>query len=492
MKRLKILMIASEAAPFARTGGLGDVVGALPDALAGLGHEVKVVLPRYSQIDAGTHDLQLVREGLNVPDGLSHSSCSVERAGATEGSVDFLFVGNVDYFGRVGMYLDPQTGKDFTDNDLRFAFHARAALESVRALNWRPDVIHIHDWQASLVPAMLKHGYREDGFFEGTATVLTIHNLGYQGLFEAERFPGLGLPESLFYAMTGDAEFFGKVNFLKAGIKGADKITTVSKRYAREIQTGEEFGCGLEGVLSDRSSDLVGILNGVDYAIWSPKTDRLIPHRYWPANMSGKRMSKVDLMGETGLPLRDKTPLVGMVTRLASQKGIDLLVDKADALLGMNLQMIVLGTGDQEYHEALKQLEVKYPDRFKVVLEFNDAMAHRIQAGADVFLMPSRYEPCGLNQLYALKYGTVPVVRAVGGLADTVVDYDEQVGSGTGFVFEEYKGEAMLAALKRAVDLYPKRQRWMKLMKNGMAQDFSWSRSASEYATLFDSLATND
>jgi starch synthase len=482
-------MIASEAAPFARTGGLGDVVGALPAALAGLGHSVKVAIPRYSQIDTRSHHLQCLVEDLSVPDNGGESTSSVECVITGNPSVEYLFLGNVDYFGRTSLYVDPRTGRDYVDNDLRFAFHSNAALEVVRCMNWRPDIVHIHDWQAALVPAYLKYRYQKDGFFDRTRTVLTIHNLGYQGLFEAKRFEALGLPEQMFYAATGDAEFFGRVNFLKAGIRGAAKVTTVSERYAEEVQTGEEFGCGLEGVLKDRSADLVGILNGVDYSVWSPKTDRLIPRRYWPANMSGKRMSKVELMSRAGLPLRDKTPLVGMVTRLVSQKGIDLLIAAAEDLMALDLQMIVLGKGDQEYHKALQLLEKKHPDRLKVYLEFNDMLAHRIQAGADIFLMPSRYEPCGLNQLYALKYGTVPVVRSVGGLADTVIDYDPATQAGTGFVFEEYEAGAMMAALERAVKLYPRRQRWTRLMKTGMSQDFSWSRSASKYSALFESLA---
>ena len=482
-------MIASEAAPFARTGGLGDVGGALPAALAGLGHAVKVAIPRYSRIDARSHKLQSLIEGIPVPDDGDESTASVERVVVGNPSVEYLFLGNVNYFGRSALYVDPRTGKDYTDNDLRFAFHSSAALEAVRSMDWRPDIVHLHDWQAALVPAYLKYRYHGNRFFEQTRTVLTIHNLGYQGLFEAERFEALGLPEQMFYAVTGDAEFFGRVNFLKAGIKGADKVTTVSEKYAEEIQMDDEFGCGLEGVLKDRSADLVGILNGVDYSVWSPKTDRLIPRRYWPANMSGKRMSKVELMSRAGLPLRDKTPLVGMVTRLAAQKGIDLLVEAAEELMALDLQMIILGTGDPEYHKALPLLEEKYPDRLKVYLEFNDVLAHQIQAGADIFLMPSRYEPCGLNQLYALKYGTVPVVRSVGGLADTVVDYDPKNQTGTGFVFQEYEAEAMLAALEKAVTLYPRRQRWIKLMKNGMSQDFSWARSALEYSALFESLA---
>ncbi|MBU0983150.1 MAG: glycogen/starch synthase, partial [candidate division Zixibacteria bacterium] len=316
------------------------------------------------------------------------------------------------------------------------------------------------------------------------------HNLGYQGLFDGDRFPRLGLPESMMTGMTGAMEFYKRSNFLKAGIVLADKVTTVSEQYAREIQSGEEFGFGLEGVLTNRAGDLHGIVNGVDYAVWAPSRDKHLPYRYNLSNLSGKRMTKVELLGKAGLPVRDKVPLVGIITRMASQKGMDLIIDGADELLSMNLQMIALGTGDKEYQDALKVLEAKYPDQLKVYLAFDDALAHRIEAGSDIFLMPSRYEPCGLNQMYSLKYGTVPVVRRVGGLADTVVDYDPTTGEGTGFVFDEYTSEAMLAAVRRAVTLYARRQKWVKLMKAGMRQDYSWTRSAGKYVKLYESIVS--
>jgi starch synthase len=423
-----------------------------------------------------------------VLDGDAMNNASVERAGEPPPGVDVLFVGNAEDFGRMAPYVDPKTGVDYEDNDRRFAFFCRAALEVVRQLEWPPDVVHVHDWQAALIPAYLSLPEVRSPFFDGTRTVLTIHNLGYQGLFEAERFADLGLPEEMFYAATGALEFFDKVNFLKGGIMLADKITTVSEKYAEEIKASEEFGCGLEGVLADRGADVCGILNGADYSIWSPKTDKLIPHRYGLSNLSGKRMARVELLRKAGLPLREKHPVVGMVTRLASQKGLDLVVEAAKGIFALDLQMIILGTGDEEYHLRLSELEKQYPDKLKVYLEFNDALAHEIQAGVDIFLMPSRYEPCGLNQLYALKYGTVPLVRSVGGLADTVVDYDPESLEGTGFVFSEYDADAMLGTLTRAVALFQKRQAWIKLMKNGMRQDFSWDASADRYTSLYEAL----
>lgn len=488
MKKLKILMAASEAGPYARTGGLGDVIGALPTALGALGHEVKVVLPRYASIDGAAHRFSSVIDTLAVPDIDGTSIARVERAGDAPSGVEFLFVGDDKYFSRSGLYLDPKTGKDFKDNDLRFAFFARAVLELARRLEWRPDIIHCHDWQAALIPAYLKAELDKGSALKGCRTILTIHNLGYQGLFDGKRFKNLDLPKEMFYAVTGALEFFGRMNFLKGGITLADRITTVSPRYAVEIQDGDEFGCGLEGVLADRAVDLSGILNGADYSIWSPDTGLMIPRPYNLSNLSGKQLARTALMNQAGLPARDQTPLVGMVTRLAAQKGIDLVVKAADELMSLNYQVIILGTGEAEYHRALKLLERKYPDRLKLYLEFNDPLAHLILAGADMFLMPSRYEPCGLNQMYALKYGTIPVVRAVGGLADTVRDYDSATGDGTGFLFEEYSTEAMLDALERAAVSFRQEHAWTKLQKAGMREDFSWKASAIKYSDLYGSL----
>ena len=485
---MRILMAASEAGPYVRTGGLGDVIGALPAALASLGHEVKVVLPRYAGIDGSAHRFSLLIDSITLPDGAGSTHSSVERAGDSPAGAEYLFVGNDDYFGRSEPYIDPRTGCDYDDNDRRFAFLSGAVFEIARALDWRPDIIHAHDWQAALVPVYLRARHRSEDFFRRTRSVMTIHNLGYQGLFEGERFAELDLPDELSYAETGALELFGRVNFLKGGIALADKITTVSERYADEIQTGDEFGCGLEGVLAGRTDDLSGIVNGVDYSIWSPRTDQCIPYHYSLSNLSGKRMSKVELVRRAGLPFREQTPLVGMVTRLASQKGIDLVIAGAEKLFALDIQVVVLGTGEEEYHLRLRELEQQYPDKLRVYLEFNDALAHWIQAGSDIFLMPSRYEPCGLNQMYALKYGTVPVVRAVGGLADTVTDYDCDSDKRTGFVFTDYDPDAMIGALERATRVFRKRRDWIKLMKTGMRLDFSWQVSAARYASLFESL----
>ena len=397
--------------------------------------------------------------------------------------LEYYFVKNDHFFNRNGVYLDETIQADFIDNDERFIFFNRAVLEFIRHLDWKPHIIHVHDWQAGLIPPYLKILHSEYPFFAGTKTVLTIHNLAFQGTFAKERFDLLGLPLEHF-APTAPFEFYGKVNFLKAAIMYADMITTVSPRYAKEIKTAEH-GCGLEGVLMRREADLEGILNGVDYSVWSPSRDRAIPFGYHISNLSGKRMNKVELLNELSLPVRDRTPLVGMISRLADQKGFDLIAEIADEIFSLNLQMVVLGTGDKKYHELLTALQQRYPDKLRVNLGFDDALAHRIEAAADMFLMPSRFEPCGLNQMYSLKYGSVPIVREVGGLADTVRDFDPKTGEGTGFVFKEYEAPMLLVAIKRAVDLYARRRAWTKLIKTGMKLDYSWDRSAEKYTDLF-------
>jgi len=490
MDKLRILEAASEVAPFARTGGLGDVLGSLPKALAKLGHDVKVVMPRYGAIDIDTSRLTASTLEFQVEVSGTPRVCRAEHLRDQRTKTDYYFLGNEQYFGRREFYLDPATGKDFADNDERFVFFSRAVIELVKRLGWNPHIVHAHDWQAALIPAYLRTLYAGHPAFADTKSVLTIHNLGYQGLFPGKRFPLLGLPERMFYAVTGPFEFFGKVNFLKGGIATADCITTVSERYAHEIQSGSEFGCGLEGVLRERSARLTGILNGVDYLVWSPSRDKHIPFHFNLSNLSGKRQNKIELLRSAGLPMRDSVPLIGMVSRLTDQKGWDLLAEAADRLFTMNLQMVVLGNGEAKYQQLLRELEKKYSDKVKAYLAFDDTLAHQIEAAADMFLMPSRWEPCGLNQMYSLKYGTVPIVREVGGLADTITPFDPETNDGNGFVFKEYTAEAMLDAVAQAVSLFARRHSWTRLMKAGMASDFSWEVSARKYGELFHQLNT--
>ncbi len=486
MQKLNIVVAASEMVPFAKTGGLGDVLGALPHSLARQGHRVKMFLPHYANLNSDRNRLEKLDLAADITIGETVRSLSTAVCRDRKSGLETYFVGNDHYFGRPGLYTDPATGSDFVDNDERFVFFCRGVLRILAELDFKPDVIHVHDWQAGLIPVYLKTTMADDPFFARTKTVLTIHNLAHQGTFAEDRIKNLDLPKELFYA-TGPMEFYGKANFLKGAIHYADKITTVSKRYAEEIQT-EEFGSGLHGVLKERASDLTGILNGVDYTIWSPSRDKLIPHRYYLANLSGKRMNKVELLNRAGLPVREKTPLIGIISRLVHQKGFDLIEAAAEDLFKMNMQMIVLGMGEQKYHDLLADLEAKYPDRLKAFYVLDEKVAHQIEAGADAFLMPSLFEPCGLNQMYSLKYGTVPIVNAVGGLADTITNFDPATGEGNGFVMRAQTPKALLEAVERVIETYQRKRVWSSIMKSGMRQDFSWNRAVEEYTDLFKKL----
>ncbi len=485
MEKLKVLFASPEVVPFVKTGGLADVSGMLPRVLAGMGHEVKVALPKYGTIPAELLSGETGHLSLEVimPDGAE--PLAISKVSDNSLPLEHLFFENEEFFDRAALYVDPETGLDYPDNHFRFGFFCRGILEFLKETGWQPDIIHANDWQTALLPAYLATAFEDDPFFAGTKTVYTIHNLAYQGKFPAEAFSDLGVPTGLFYPM-GPFEFYGDVNLMKAAIWYATVINTVSERYALEIQSSSEYGAGLEGVLRSRSQDLYGIINGVDYSQWSPAKDRLIPHRYGIANLSGKRENKVELANRLELPLRDHVPLIGMITRLADQKGLDLVADAADGIFALDLQMVVLGTGDDKYHELFRRLETRFPDKLRALLTYDNEMAHWIEAGADAFLMPSRYEPCGLNQLYSLKYGTLPIVRATGGLADTIIDIDHESGAGTGFVFDDYDPEEMLEAIRRAVALFGEKRLWRTVMKRAMKQDFSWENSARKYVELYE------
>ncbi len=490
MRSLKIAFVTPEAVPFVKTGGLADISGALPSLLAEMGHSVKMILPLYRQIKKGFPDLVPLKIEIDcsVGDKVYRGEIFVLRDKKT--ALEILFVRNDYFFDRVEPYRDASSGKDYIDNDERFIFFNRMVLETFKKINWPPDIIHANDWQSSLIPGYLKTIYRDDEFFVNCRSVMTIHNMAYQGQFPAAAFAKIGVEQKLF-APTGPYEYWGKVNFLKSGIVFADHITTVSPTYAREIQTTSEYGMGLEGVIHARAENLSGILNGVDYDIWSPKNDRTIPFRYLPANLSGKKRDKLELLSKAGLPLRVEDPLVAMISRLDSQKGFDLIEESIADIMSLPLQFILLGTGDKRYHDFFKSAEAKYPDKFKAFLGFDNSLAHLIEAGADIFLMPSRYEPCGLNQMYSLKYGTVPIVRKTGGLADTVVDFDEKTLNGTGFVFEKYESDEMLGTIRRATVFFDKKRVWHKIVKQGMAEDFSWGRSARQYEELYFRIIAN-
>jgi starch synthase len=471
--------VASEGVPYSKTGGLADVVGALPRALATLGYEVEVLLPRYRITKSGRTLSQL--SSLTIPLSSGFKFASIQD-GDSLGGVQYYLVDCPELFDRAGLYQE--NGHDYPDNPVRFAAFSLAALEFMKRSASPPDIIHAHDWQAALAPIYLRNLYSNDPFFEKTSVVLTIHNLGYQGNFSPHVLEEISLPASLFN--IHGLEFYGKVNFLKGGMIFSDFITTVSRKYAEEIQTSE-FGCGLEGVLRSRADRLQGILNGVDYDAWSPETDKLIPAGYTPENLKGKEICKKALLEAMGVrrPALDR-PVVGIVSRFAAQKGFDLIAGAADDLMALGPYVVALGTGEPVYEKLFQTLAQRYPARFLVKVAYDNTLAHQIEAGADLFLMPSRYEPCGLNQIYSMKYGTVPVVRATGGLDDTVEAFDGKTG--TGFKFAEYSSEALLAALRQALEVYRQPKLWQGLMVNGMRKDFSWSSSAKQYATIYQAL----
>jgi starch synthase len=474
---MRILMAASEGVPFSKTGGLADVVGALPLAIAGLGHDVAMVLPRYRMTKLA--ESKTLLPSLTIPlEKRLHFPAVLE--GPSEKGVRTFFVDYPAYFDRDALYGTPQG--DYLDNAERFALFSRAVLE-IAKLVFTPQVLHCHDWQAALVPVLLSTAYAGDPVLQDVGTMFTIHNLGYQGLFAPHVLDDVGLSWDLF---TMDRlEFYGSVNFLKGGLVYSDFLSTVSKKYAAEIQT-PEYGAGLDGVMRKRAAVLTGILNGVDYSEWSPATDRFVAAHYTAEKLGGKKACKKDLLEQFGLPTAQVgRPVIGIVSRFSAQKGADLIADIADALTKEDFTLVALGTGDAQYEELFKRLAGEYPERIAVRIAYDNTLAHKIEAGADMFLMPSRYEPCGLNQIYSLKYGTVPIVRATGGLDDTIQPWNEAEGSGTGFKFAEYRGEALLDVIREALAAFQNQTAWHHLMRNGMAQDYSWDASAREYVKVY-------
>jgi starch synthase len=473
---MEILFVASEVAPWSKTGGLGDVSGSLPRALAARGHRVAVVTPRYGTIDPRAAGFTRKDAALRIRG--EAIAVWVKHAGPT-----WHLVESERLFGaRRGLYAEG--GRDYPDNAERFAFLSRAALALPGAMRVRARVVHANDWQTGLVPYLLRHEHADDPALAGARSVFTIHNLAYQGTFPSAVVPHLGLPWDVF---RPDAmEFYDRLSFMKAALTFADALTTVSPTYAREILT-PDGGAGLDAVLRQRRHDLRGILNGIDVEEWDPATDPHLPAHYSAKALGGKARCKAALQRELGLPARPDVPLVGIVSRLVEQKGLDLVAAALTDLLAREVQLAVLGSGDRDLEEAFARAARERPERMSVRIGFDEGLAHRIEAGADAFLMPSRFEPCGLNQMYSLRYGTVPVVRAVGGLEDTVEDYDGW-HRGTGFKFREYSPAALLLAVRRALDTWRDRRAWRGVVARGMAQDFSWDRSARSYEELYAKL----
>jgi starch synthase len=476
---MKILFAASEGLPYSKTGGLADVVEALPKALVALGHEVSVILPRYRKNPTEP----VVLPSLTVAFGERLRFPSIVDGGYKEG-VRYFFVDDAEYFDREQLY--GVQGKDYPDNADRFGEFGRAVVEFAKRAG--PfDVIHCHDWQAALVPVLLRTQYAGDAALAGVPVVFTIHNMGYHGSFPRGILDRLGFPSTLF--SPDKMEFYGSVNFLKAGLVFSDYLTTVSRKYAQEIQT-TEYGCGLDGVVRARADRLQGILNGVDYSVWSPEKDKLIAAPYATRDFSGKRVCKKDVLELFGLPASREAdvdrPLVGIVSRFATQKGFDLVEEVAGELMKLDLAIVALGAGEARYEQLFRDLAARFPHKVSVMVTYDNTIAHKIEAGADMFLMPSRYEPCGLNQIYSLRYGTVPIVRATGGLDDTIDAYDPSTGDGTGFKFSAYEGAALLRSVREALVVFGDGLAWRQLQLNGMAKDYSWNASAGEYARLYE------
>ena len=485
-EKLNILIVSAEVAPFAKTGGLADVAGALPRALAKLGHDVRVIMPCYRQVAEGPWDLKLAKgglqlEGAGLPDDMPRS-LQLRESVMPGSAIPIYFVDQPQYFDRERLY--GPLGEDYPDNGDRFVFFARAVLAALKGLAFLPDVIHLNDWHTGFLPVYLRTTFRDDAFYKRISTLFTVHNLAYQGLFPDWQFGRTGLDWNLYTAEG--LEFYGQMNTMKGALLFSDKLNTVSPRYAEEIRT-PEFGCGLEGVLRGRSADLSGIINGLDVEDWDPLTDKHLPVTYGPESLEKKAQVKAALKKELGLP-DDDVPLVAMVTRLDNMKGLSLVEEITDYIMHMDMQFILLGNGDPRFHESFQRLADTYPDKCAVQLKFDNGLAHRFEAAADIFLMPSRFEPCGLNQLISLRYGTVPVVRAVGGLADTVSEFDPKTGKGNGFIFHEYTSMGLFNALKRALEVYRNQAQWRQLQRQGMAADFSWSASARKYEALYREL----
>jgi starch synthase len=474
--RLSVLMIASEAHPYAKTGGLAEVAAALPDALGRLGHDVTLVLPRYRGIDVSG----AARQSVQVPLGASIQPVTFHRRVERQG-VTVVFVDIPDLFDRDGLY--GVNGADYPDNAWRFAMFSRAALEYARIRGERPSIIHTHDWQTALVPVFQKMLFSPDPSVGGVPAVFTIHNLAFQGVFPASIVPMLGLGWEVMHV---DAlEYWGSASYMKGGINFSERITTVSPTYAKEILT-PELGMGLDGALRRRANDLVGILNGIDVERWDPSNDPFVGQPYDASDLSGKAAAKAVLLKTVGLE-PSSSPVIGLISRLTNQKGFDIIAAAMDELITFHAVWVMLGSGERQYEDMWRSLAARYPRRVSATIGFDERLAHRIEAGADLFLMPSRFEPCGLNQMYSLRYGTVPIVRATGGLADTVVE--ARAPGGNGIRFTDYSPAALVDAVRRALELYRNPKLWKQLQQTGMAADFSWDASAREYVKVYESAA---
>lgn len=473
---MNILLASAELHPFSKTGGLADMVSALGKSLAAEGHEVGVMTPLYRGIRERFENLEPLDYEVNVPMNGTMASGGI-AALRFKKNLTIYFVDQPEYYDRPALY--GEDNMEYPDNPERFIYFSKAVAHFAQYYHWRPDVVHVHDWQAGLVPVMLRHAD-----WNAPPTVLTIHNLAYQGHYERERsFDLTNLPESSFH--PGGIEFHGGLNFLKAGIVYSDAITTVSPRYAREICT-EEYGCSLDGVMRERTDRMTGILNGVDYDEWNTTKNIHLHHHYSTRSMRGKEKNKIELQHELGLPENPKVPFFGTVTRLVDQKGVDIIIGALEELLGRDIQFVLLGSGDPAIQAAYLDLQERFPDKVCARIGFDLALSHRIEAGCDFFLMPSRFEPCGLNQMYSLRFGTLPIVRRTGGLDDSVIDLREDPEKANGIKFNEFSVGALSKAIKKALVLFEHKDLFTKMRKNAMTADFSWDRTCREYSAVYE------
>ena len=489
-KPLSILFVSSEVIPFAKTGGLADVSAALPLVVRELGHDIRIIMPKYATVSERRFKIHDIKRLTDMPIQLGEKTLlgSVKSSFLSniKTKVQVYFISNEQLYCRSDLYVDPKTKEGWPDNDERFMFFSRGVIETLIRLGWKPDIIHLNDWQSGLIAALLKTEYADEPLFKNTKVVFTVHNAAYQGVFPKASFEKTGLPAKAF-KLEG-VEFHGDINLLKAGLMYADAITTVSPTYAKEVRTTKEFGYGLEGVFKKKARKTFGILNGMDDSVWNPESDKMIEKMYSAETLEDKQLNKKALCDRFKLPYDPKVPVIGIVSRLADQKGFDLIEEKLDDIMKLNVQLVVLGSGEKKYEDLFTKAAKKYKKNIGAHIGFDEELAHLIEAGADMFLMPSKYEPCGLNQMYSLRYGTLPVVRATGGLADTVEDLDAKPKSGTGFVFEKYQAKQMLDAIKRAVAAFADEKTWTAAMKRAMAKDFSWGASAEKYIELYKNL----
>jgi starch synthase len=477
---VKVAILAAELAPWAKAGGLADVIAALPAAMAEAGAEPSIIVPAYRSI-LDAIDAPAIEGDFKVPLGSTSEPFSLRRGSLRD--IPLYLIDHPGFSERPGIYGD--NGLDYPDNLRRFALFGRAAA-SVAARIIKPDVLHAHDWHAALAPVVARADPELEIHLRDALTVFTVHNLAFQGIFEAAEYPVLSLGSSWFSA--GCLEFYGRINLVQAAVALSDAVSTVSPSYAREIVQDPSLGFGLEAVFRGRGERFRGILNGADYNEWDPRQDLSIPLNFGPSDPGGKQGCTAALRAEFGLPQNVHEPLLGMVTRLTPQKGIDLVVESIGRMAALGLQLVILGSGESQWEEALRQAAGRYPDCLRLRLGYDEALAHRIQAGAEIFLMPSQFEPCGLTQMYAMRYGTIPIVRATGGLCDTVTEFNRASGEGTGFLFDDYHVETMIGVLERAVDTYHAPELWARLMQNAFAADFSWARAAREYLDWFGQL----